>query len=114
MGNTVFSQLINLEQKDSMTEHIKDFQRFNMKVNDFQEEHRIDVFIGSLKDSIQDEVHLWELVVATTTSSKFSLHSNFGTYFFIISSVAMVFKCCSMSSYMFQVFLSVFKCCHVY
>ena len=56
--NTFFSQLINLKQKGSMVEHIEDFQKLNIRVNDIQEEHRIDVFIGTLKDSIQHEVHL--------------------------------------------------------
>ena len=58
--NTFFSQLINLKQKGSMMEHIEDFQKLNIRVNNFLEEHRIDVFIGTLKDNIQHEVHLWE------------------------------------------------------
>ena len=44
-----------------MVEHIKDFQKFNIRVNDILEEHMIDVFIGTLKDNIQHEVRLWEL-----------------------------------------------------
>ena len=59
-SNTFFSQLINLKKKDSMAEHIDDFQKSNIRVNDIPEEHRIDVFIGTLKDNIQHEVHLWE------------------------------------------------------
>jgi len=51
--NTFFSQLINLKQKGSMVEHIEDFQKLNIRVNDIPEEHRIDVFIGTLKDNIQ-------------------------------------------------------------
>ena len=43
-----------------MVEHIEDFQKLNIRVNDIPEEHRIDVFIGTLKDNIQHEVHLWE------------------------------------------------------
>ena len=43
-----------------MAKHIKDFQKLNIRVNNILEEHRIDVFIGTLKDSIQHEVHLWE------------------------------------------------------
>jgi len=58
--NTFFSQLINLKQKGSMMEHIEDFQKLNIRVKDIPEEHRIDVFIGTLKDNIQHEVHLWE------------------------------------------------------
>jgi len=41
-------------------EHIKDFQKLNIRVKDIPEKHRIDVFIGTLKDNIQHEVHLWE------------------------------------------------------
>eukprot|EP00253_Pinus_taeda_P028985 PITA_28985 len=41
-------------------EHIEEFQKLNIKVRDIPEEHRIDVFIGSLKDNIQHDVRLWE------------------------------------------------------
>jgi hypothetical protein len=59
-SNTFFSQLINLKQKGSVTEHIENFQRLNIKVTDIPYEHLIDVFIGTLKDNIQHEVCLWE------------------------------------------------------
>jgi len=59
-SNTFFNQLINLKQKGSMMEHIEDFQKLNIRVKDIPEEHRIDVFIGTLKDNIQHEVRLWE------------------------------------------------------
>ena len=58
-SNIVFSQLINLKQKGSMEEHIKDFQKLNISVNDIPEKKMVDVFIGTLKDNIQHEVHLW-------------------------------------------------------
>ena len=54
--NTFFSQLISLKQKGSIMEHIEEFQ----KLNNIPEEHRIDVFIGYLKDNIQHDVRLWE------------------------------------------------------
>lgn len=57
-SNTFFNQLINLKQKGSMVEHIEDLQKLNIRVTDITEEHMIDVFIGSLKDKIQHEVHL--------------------------------------------------------
>ena len=41
-------------------EHIEEFQKLNIRVKDIPEEHRIDVFIGSLKDNIQHDVRLWE------------------------------------------------------
>jgi hypothetical protein len=59
-SNTFFSQLINLKQKGSVTEHIENFQRLNIKVTNILDGHLIDVFIGTLKDNIQHEVHLWE------------------------------------------------------
>ena len=59
--NIFFSQLINLKQKGSMLEYIEDFQKLNIRVKDIPGEHRIDVFIGTLKDNIQHEVFLWEL-----------------------------------------------------
>jgi hypothetical protein len=59
-SNTFFSQLINLKQKGSVIEHIENFQRLNIKVTDIPYEHLIDVFIGTLRDNIQHEVHLWE------------------------------------------------------
>jgi hypothetical protein len=57
-SNTFFSQLINLKQKGSVTDHIENFQRLNIKVTDIPDEHLIDVFIGTLKDNIQHEVRL--------------------------------------------------------
>ena len=51
-SNTFFSQLINLKQKGSMMEHIEDFQKLNIKVNNIPEEHKIDAFIWTLKDNI--------------------------------------------------------------
>eukprot|EP00253_Pinus_taeda_P019527 PITA_19527 len=41
-------------------EPIEEFQKLNIRVNDIPEEHRIDVFIGSLKYNIQHDVRLWE------------------------------------------------------
>ena len=58
--NTFFSQLINLKQKGLVGEHIEDFQKLNIRVIDIPEEHMIDLFIGTLKDNIQHEVHVLE------------------------------------------------------
>ena len=52
-----------------MVEHIEEFQKLNISVKDILEEHRIDVFIGTLKDNIQHEVHLWEPDSLETTFS---------------------------------------------
>ena len=51
--NTFFSQLIHLKQKGSVVDHIEDFQKLNIRVNDIPEEHKNEVFIGTLKDNIQ-------------------------------------------------------------
>jgi hypothetical protein len=59
-SNTFISQLINLKKKSSVTEHIENFQRLNIKVTYILDEHLINVFIGTLKDNIQHEVRLWE------------------------------------------------------
>eukprot|EP00253_Pinus_taeda_P009120 PITA_09120 len=43
-----------------MMEHMEDFQKLNIRVKYILEEHRIDVFIATLKDNMKHEVHLWE------------------------------------------------------
>ena len=43
-----------------MAKHIEEFQKLNIRVTDIPEEHRIDVFRGTLKDNIQHEVCVWE------------------------------------------------------
>jgi hypothetical protein len=59
-SNTFFSQLISLKQKGSIMEHIEEFQKLKIRVKNILEDHRIDVFIGTLKDNIQHDVRLWE------------------------------------------------------
>jgi hypothetical protein len=58
--NNFFIQLINLKQKGSVMEHIENFQILNIKVTNIPDDHLIDVFIGTLRDNIQHEVHFWE------------------------------------------------------
>jgi len=41
-------------------EHIEEFQKLNIRVKNIPEEHRIDVFIDTLEDNFQHDVHLWE------------------------------------------------------
>ena len=60
-SNIFISQLINLKKKGTMVDHIEDFQKLNIRVNDIREDHSIDVFIWILKDNIQCEVFHWEL-----------------------------------------------------
>jgi hypothetical protein len=59
-SNTFFNQLINLKKKSLVAENIERFQRLNIKVTNILDDNLIDVFIGTLKDNIQHEVHLWE------------------------------------------------------
>jgi hypothetical protein len=58
--NTLFSQLINLKEKDSTIEYIENFQILNINVTYILDEHLIDVFIENLRDNIQHEVRFWE------------------------------------------------------
>ena len=51
---------MNLKQKGSVVEHIEEFRKLNIRVIDIPEEHRIDVFIWTLKDNIQHEVFVLE------------------------------------------------------
>jgi hypothetical protein len=73
-SNAFFSQLINLKQKGSVTENIENFQRLNIKVTNIPDEHLIDVFIGTLKDHIQHDVHLWE---PKSLENEFKVERNF-------------------------------------
>ena len=43
-----------------MVEHIREFQKLNIRVNDIPEKYRVDGFTETLKENIQLEVHLWE------------------------------------------------------
>eukprot|EP00253_Pinus_taeda_P028176 PITA_28176 len=54
------NQFVRLKQKGSIMEHIEEFQKLNIRVKRILEEHRIDVFIGTLKDNIQHDVRLRE------------------------------------------------------
>jgi len=40
-------------------EHIEEFRKLNIRVKNILEEHMIYVFMGTLKDNIQHDVHLW-------------------------------------------------------
>jgi hypothetical protein len=58
--NTFFSQLINLQQRGPITEHIQQFQKLSLRVKNILEDNLLDLFMGTLKESIQHEVHLFE------------------------------------------------------
>jgi hypothetical protein len=58
-SNTFFSQLINLWQKGPITEHIQQFQNLSLRVKNILEDNLLDLFMGTLKENIQHEVHLF-------------------------------------------------------
>ena len=59
---TFFSQ-INIKQKGSITDHIKQFQQLSLRVKNISEDNLSDLFIGTLKDNIQHEVHLFDGII---------------------------------------------------
>ena len=59
-SNTFFSQLINLKQKGSMAEHIEDFQKLNIRVNDILEKKKINIFIYVVKADIDGMKAYWK------------------------------------------------------
>ena len=59
-NNTFFSQLVNLQQKVQLHNTSKQFQQLSLRVKNILEDNLLDLFIGTLKDNIQHEVHLFE------------------------------------------------------
>ena len=59
-NNAFFSQLVNLKKKGPITKHIKQFQQLSLRVKNISEDNLLDLFIKTLKDNIQHEVHLFE------------------------------------------------------
>ena len=58
--NSFFTQLINLRQKGPIIEHIQQFQKLNLRVEGIPDDKLLDIFIRTLKNNIQHEVHLFE------------------------------------------------------
>jgi len=59
--NTFFhSHLVNLKQRGSVTEHIQNVQMLSLRVTNILDDYFLDLFMGTLNESIQHEVHLWE------------------------------------------------------
>jgi hypothetical protein len=58
--NTLFNPLINLQQRGPIIEHIQQFQKLILGVKNILEDNLLDLFMGTLKDNIQHEVHLFE------------------------------------------------------
>lgn len=58
--NSLFTQFINLRQKGLVLKHIQQFQKFSLRLEGIPDDKLLDLFIGTLKDNIQHEVHLFE------------------------------------------------------
>ena len=58
--NTLFSQLINVKLKGPIIEHIKQFQKLSLRVKNILEGNCQDLFMGTLKENIQHEIHIIE------------------------------------------------------
>jgi hypothetical protein len=58
--NTFFSQLINIRQIGPITEHIQQFQKLSLRVNNISENNLLDPFMDTLKERIKYEVFLLE------------------------------------------------------
>ena len=59
-SSSFFTQLINLRKKGPIIKHIQQFQKLSLRVNGIPDDKLLDLFIGTLKDNIQHEVHLFE------------------------------------------------------
>ena len=58
--NTFFSQSINVKQKGLMVEHIEDFQKLNIRINDILEKQKINSFIYAMKADIDGMKAYWK------------------------------------------------------
>jgi hypothetical protein len=61
--------LINIQQRGPIKKHIQQFQKPSLKVKNIQEDNLLDIFMGTLKEIIQHEVHLFK---AKSTEHNFS------------------------------------------
>ena len=58
--NSFFTQLIYLRQKGLVIEHIQQFQKMSLRVEGILDDKLLNLFIGTLKDKIQNEVCLFK------------------------------------------------------
>ena len=58
--NSFYIQLLNLRPKGLVSEHIQQFQKLSLKVEGIPNDKLLDLFIGTLNNHIQHEVHLFE------------------------------------------------------
>lgn len=59
-SNTLFSQLVNHRQKGSVIKHIQQFQKLYLKVKITIENNLLDLFMWTLKEGFQHDIHLSE------------------------------------------------------
>ena len=59
-SNAFFIQLINLKKKCQVIDHIKQFQELSLGVKNIPKDNLLDIFMDTLKDNIQHEVHMFE------------------------------------------------------
>ena len=60
-NNTLFSELVNILQRGPITEHIHQFQKLSLRVKNVSQDNLLDLFMGTLKESIHHEVCLFEV-----------------------------------------------------
>ena len=58
--NIFFAQLINLRKKGVVINRFQQFQKLILRVDGIPDDKFLDIFIGTLKDNIQNEVHLFK------------------------------------------------------
>ena len=58
--NSVFTQLKIIRQNGRVSEHVQQFQNLSLIVEGIPYDKLLDIFVGTLKDSIQHEVHLFK------------------------------------------------------
>ena len=59
-SNSIITQLINLRKKGPIIEHIQQFQKFILRLDDILDDKLLDLFIGTLEDKIEHEVRLFK------------------------------------------------------
>ena len=58
--NSLFTQLINLRKKGPIIKYIQRFKKLSLRLDSIPNDKLSDLVIGTLKDNIQHEVHLFE------------------------------------------------------
>lgn len=59
-NNIFFMQLLNLKQNGLVAKHINQFQKLSLRVKNISNDNLLDIFMGTLKDTIQHELRILE------------------------------------------------------